>query len=46
MNKYNKKLRYNSTIRNMRYNSTIRNIVKNVILLCIILRLKARSALI
>jgi hypothetical protein len=37
MNKYNKKLRYNSTIR---------NIVKNVILLCIILRLKARSALI
>ena len=37
MNKYNKKLRYNSTIR---------NIVNNVILLFIILRLKARSALI
>jgi hypothetical protein len=36
MNKYNKKLRYNSTIR---------NIVNNVILF-IILRLKARSALI
>jgi hypothetical protein len=36
MNKYNKKLRYNSTIR---------NIVNNVILF-IILRLKARSTLI
>ena len=36
MNKYNKKLRYNSTIR---------NIVNNVILF-IILRLKARLALI
>ena len=36
MNKYNKKLRYNSTIRN----------IVNSVILFIILRLKARSALI